>query len=387
MRNLLSLVLAAALISACGGGGGGGSSESDSSDGSSGDTGDTGGSGGTGDSGGGGDTGSGSDDADTVNATEIPLPETGNVVAAAAHPKDPSIVLASTRPETVGQSGTGIFRSKDGGASWSLVEAGVAPTEIHFSRADPRIVLATAAGDTDESSGPTYLASEDGGSTWSGGRIAEDSFGDAIASYRVYVDPLDASEWWLISRDVFAPGLHRSTDSGESWEHVASGDSFPAEVESPVDAPDTVFLVTWQPDAPADAILKSVDNGESFSRATNDIGTAAVENLQRIAMSPDGSSLAVSGHVSVNGGANWSESPVPGKSVFSHQALWRIESGRIESSADLGATWTTESEGDYPPVTASGDTDGIAWIREYTDSIQYFGQGRLFVIDTSSHVD
>jgi len=341
------------------------------------------------DDGGDGDSGTG------VTISEITLPDNGEVVAASASPHDPSIVIASTKPTSVGQPGTGIFRSTNGGDNWELVREGPAPVEFHFSRSNENTVLATGPGETDDEAVPdyTYLSSSDAGASWGSHTVADPTLGDALSATRVYVDPVDETEQFFVSRDAIGGGVYRSANSGDSWKRVVESGfdlAFMAEVVSPIEAPDTVFLISRQ--AGAKAILKSVDNGNSFNQATNGIDTSTVDFLETIGVSRNARKLTVSGHLSVNGGANWTEASVTGADVFAKGAIWQIRKDEIGVSEDDGQSWSVALTGEFPAASGSVSGDAVSWSRAYRETIHYFQagsfeEGRLFVVDIEGYSD
>ena len=326
-----------------------------------------------------------------VSISEVPLPNTGEVVAAAANPHDPSIVVASTAPSTVGQEGTGIFRSMNGGQSWELIREGHSPTEFHFSRSDRGTVLATGPGETDAESEAnfTYLSSLNAGASWDVASVTDATFGNTLSATRVYIDPADATEWWFISRNAIGGGLYRSTNNGNSWTRAVEDPFFMAEVVSPIEAPDTVFLISWQ--AGANAILKSVDNGRSFHQASNGISTSTVDSLISIGVSRSGQKLTSSRHLSVNGGANWTSASVTGTAVFAKGAIWQIRDNEVAVSEDNAQSWSIAVSGQFPEAVERVSSDVVTSSRAFRDTIHYFQvgpfeeDGRLFVIDISGY--
>jgi photosystem II stability/assembly factor-like uncharacterized protein len=148
-------------------------------------------------------------------------PEAG-AIDLAADPTNPNLVYATLwsmhRPPwsqypPVQGTGSGLFRSEDGGRTWSPVTGGGFP-----SRDVGRIGVAVAPGgervyaivDAGEEGG--LYRSDDGGSTWR--RVSDDARVTARGWYfgRVFLDPGDPDV-------VYLPkvGLYRSTDGGSTF--------------------------------------------------------------------------------------------------------------------------------------------------------------------------
>ncbi len=177
--------------------------------------------------------------------------------------RDPSTLYAGTRP-------AGLFRSQDGGETWSeLTVPGIAkfseinmgPTRVTQLLADPLVSDTLWA--TIEIGG--IYRSTDGGSSWcalSNGLNSGDVHGIAV------------SRTARGERRILATtnrGLHISDDGGETWRF--------AELESPwqytravvtrTDDPSVVFLANGNgPPGNDGRLLRSVDGGETWERLT-----------------------------------------------------------------------------------------------------------------------
>jgi photosystem II stability/assembly factor-like uncharacterized protein len=127
----------------------------------------------------------------------------------------------------------GVFRSEDGGDSWSLVAS--APPEAFGVRSDltqPRYLSLHAFEENERFGDIAFWTSDDGGATWrrssEGLPIACTHVAgeDDCPSYSSYaVDPFDSTRrwvasdarWWLPSSEIFV-----SEDAGHSWRRAAA---------------------------------------------------------------------------------------------------------------------------------------------------------------------
>jgi uncharacterized protein (TIGR03382 family) len=125
----------------------------------------------------------------------------------AVDPQDPSLVYAATFH-------SGLYRSTDGGLSWSQVGGGL-PTNRSITTVDidPHDSRSVYAGRNEAG----LYHSADGGLTWrqmSAGLPAEGVITD------VEFDPLDAQV--LYAAEVFS-GIYRTQDGGRTWQVINGG--------------------------------------------------------------------------------------------------------------------------------------------------------------------
>ena len=156
---------------------------------------------------------------------------TSAIGSIAVDPSDPSIVLAGAYFLTAEQSFSGIYRSVDGGLTWTLtpVLAGGTPTEIYFSPGGDVIYTAIGFGFGSPSNG--VYRSFDHGQTWTSiNGIPPDNIpsGMSVGRIELAVDLTDARFETLYAtvpgsaRTAGLLGLYRSRDAGEHWELLTS---------------------------------------------------------------------------------------------------------------------------------------------------------------------
>lgn len=192
----------------------------------------------------------------------------------------------------------GLWRSGDGGASWSMRRpADQTATQIHWVHdvaVDPvdartAYVAANLNGD-----GPGFWKSTDGGLTWSS-REVDPGIGDMTS---LAIDP--GSPRTLYLADQYVGGIWKSTDGGDSWRLLPRPTQNVAWklVVSPADS--AVFAAT------AHGVERSRDGGETWQL----IRAVANGDHLPLALAPsDPRFLYTRGFASRDGGDTWEATP------------------------------------------------------------------------------
>jgi photosystem II stability/assembly factor-like uncharacterized protein len=212
----------------------------------------------------------------------------------------------------------GVFRTTDGGKSWQRVlyiddQTGAADVEL--DPANPQVIYASmwhAARNpwslTSGGPGDGLFKSTDGGTTWSSLSAAPGlpkaplgKIGIAVSAAR------PGLVWALVEARGSAEGLYRSDDAGATWNMVSNNASlhqrpfyFMHLAADPVNA-DVVYVLNV-------SLLKSADGGKTFHSIRNphsDNHDLWIDpaNPRRMIEGNDGG-----GNVSVNGGTTWTPS-------------------------------------------------------------------------------
>jgi photosystem II stability/assembly factor-like uncharacterized protein len=142
-------------------------------------------------------------------------------------PKDPDILFASMwtvrrTPWTIdsGSMEGGIFRSKDGGATWQKLSAGlphdvmIGKSSVSVSGADSKRVYALVEAGTVEGSGEPggVYVSNDGGDTWMKASGTRSLLQRAFYYLHIYADPQQVDTAYAVNT-----GAYKSTDGGKTW--------------------------------------------------------------------------------------------------------------------------------------------------------------------------
>lgn len=310
----------------------------------------------------------------------------GRVRAILAHP-------TLTNKLWAGSVSGGIWVSTDGGASWSPVNDFMGNLSITSLVMDPsdanKIYAATGEGfyNIDAKRGAGIFRSTDGGATW---------------SQLSGTNPASGSQWYYVNRMAVHPsngnillaatgsGTYRSTDGGGVWTQVASGRALDVRF-NPSDGNNAIV------GRDNGQVLYSTNAGTSFTPVTLVSGAARVEVAY--AASTASTAYAVVNaesvcsscayvYTSTDGGANWSyvSSPnhlsgqgwynntlwvdptTPAHLIIGGLDLWR--------STNSGASWTKISQWYSAPSSPHADHHTIVSAAGYNGSSNrkiYFG--------------
>jgi hypothetical protein len=153
----------------------------------------------------------------------------GRVTSIAIDPTDTSVLY-------LGAAQGGVWKSTNGGTSWTNLTDGQASLAIGSVTIDPNNHLTVYAGTGEENfSGDSYygagiLKSTNGGSTWTHicgpfcGPVGQDGYyGGGARIGSVAVDPANSNILLAGVQLLFKDGIYRSTDGGSTWTQVLSG--------------------------------------------------------------------------------------------------------------------------------------------------------------------
>ena len=243
----------------------------------------------------------------------------GRINAVAVSPADPQIVL-------VGAAVGGIWRSTDGGASFSPVtdaQIDLAVGSIAFAPSDPSIVYAGMGDKGSTYLGTGVLKSIDGGQTWT--RINNLSLPMPGRTSKILVDPTNPNRVYVaqyavqLGNTAFASGFFFSNDGGVSWTKTLSG--LPRDMVFHPTNPSIIYLALQRYDSGTPStggLFKSTNSGQTWTR----VHTSAYANTANI-------KVAVT--------------PAAPESVYVLSGTTTAPaSARVEISTDGGGMWTNK---------------------------------------------
>lgn len=245
------------------------------------------------------------------------LAGTLHISSVQVHPTDPDIVYVGAQGSPWGpHPERGVYKSTDGGQSWTLILSGSSTSGINDLAMDPnnpRVLYAAMwdhsrkpwQGYQMSSGGPgsALYKTKDGGASW---QKLEKGLPQAAGKFAVAVSPADSQRIYaLVEAKPGASGVYVSDDAGASWvqsnkEHVMTERSayYMHIAADPLDR-DVVYVLN----AP---FLKSIDGGKTFNRQPVPHGDNHAiwihpEHSDWMIESNDGGA-----NVSYNGGVSWS---------------------------------------------------------------------------------
>jgi len=206
--------------------------------------------------------------------THIGLQDTRHIGAVIVDPHDPDIVLVAALGHAYGpNTDRGVFRSADGGRTWTKVlfkDANTGAIDVVFDPSNSRTVFAalwearrTPWSLTSGGPGSGLYKSTDGGSTWK--RIEGHGFPEGVLGrIGVSVSGADSNRIYALV-EAEKGGLYASDDGGDTWELVNDDHRFRqrawyyTHVFADPKSADTVYVLNT-------GLYRSLDGGKKFAR-------------------------------------------------------------------------------------------------------------------------
>ncbi len=240
------------------------------------------------------------------------LEKTQVISAIQVHPKDPDLVYVAAQGNTHGPNPErGIYRSRDGGKTWSLIHTvsdSAGASDLSMDPHNPRILYAgywqhvrlpwqVRSG----GAGSGLWKSTDGGDTW---KKLDKGLPKVMGKTAIAVSPVDGNTVWAMI-EAEDGGLFRSDDAGATWRLTTANRLIRARAWYYIEVvPDTKDLETaYVLNAP---LTRSIDGGKTF--ASLDIPHGDTHGLW---INPDDSRLMIladdgGGTITSNAGQTWS---------------------------------------------------------------------------------
>jgi hypothetical protein len=246
--------------------------------------------------------------------TFVGLADAGQVGDLAVHPDDPDLVYVAALGHPFGKNDTrGVFRSRDGGETWENVlflNDSTGAVDLSMNPRNPREIYAGMwraqrkpwALVSGGAEGGVYKTT-DGGDTWTklGGGLPE----GVVGKVGVAVSPANPDRVWAILEHEPLGGVYRSDDRGETWTRVNRENNLRqrAWYYTHIEADPTDENTVWVLNT---GLYRSVDGGrtfESFAVPHGDVHDLWIDpaDPDRMAVADDGGA-----QVSLTGARSWS---------------------------------------------------------------------------------
>lgn len=231
---------------------------------------------------------------ETITTTSLPTPtgptapwrwlgpatSGGRLRTIAISPSDPNLIF-------IGSAGGGIWRSTDGGSTWTVCDdfmPALSVSSIVFDPHNPNVVYAGTGegfGNADEIAGAGIFKSTDGGVTWP--QLPATAL--SVSSHFHYVDRLAFSSDGSVLLAATADGVYRSTDGGASFVNTAPAGAYLQVVFSPSDPTAAVA-------AQDGVVIHTRDGGQTWTVATGLAGIPTTSRIEVAYSKADGSIYA-----------------------------------------------------------------------------------------------
>ncbi|WP_396214552.1 WD40/YVTN/BNR-like repeat-containing protein [Gemmatimonas sp.] len=282
--------------------------------------------------------------------TRTGLESSRQISAVRVHPTNPDLVYVAVQGDRwKGTSDRGVYRTTDGGKTWTQLLKGQNATsgasDLSMDPTNPRILYAAfwdhqrmpwtvrSGGD-----GSGMWKSTDGGDTW---KRLTDGLPKLMGKIGVSVSPANPDRVYAIV-EAEAGGLYRSDDAGKTW-RLLSGDRL-IQARSwyymNITADPTNADVVYINNAP---LLKSIDGGRTFAPLPATHG----DNHQ-LWVNPRDSRYLINANdggasISLNGGKSWSTQDNQPTSQFYHVAVdddfpYKLYGGQQDNSSVIIAS-------------------------------------------------
>ncbi len=282
-------------------------------------------------------------------------------------PRDPNVVWVGTGEDNSQRSvafGDGVYKSVDGGASWTNV--GLDSSEhIGMISIDPRdsdVVYVAAQGPLWNDGGDRGVyKTSDGGKNWEQVLAIDEHTGASeVLIHPARPDVLLASTYqrrrhvWTLINGGPGSGIHRSTDGGRNWQKITAGlpknDMGKVGIAFAPSNPDIVYAII-ETDDEHEGTYRSTDFGASWEKRS-DYSAGSPQYYNELVVDPHDPdrvySMDTFMQVSEDGGKTWNNAGSEHTHVDEH-AMWIDPSntahlitgndGGIYESWDRGANW------------------------------------------------
>ncbi|MGE0042737.1 MAG: WD40/YVTN/BNR-like repeat-containing protein, partial [Vicinamibacterales bacterium] len=300
-----------------------------------------------------------------ITWTHLPgLRDTQQIPAIVVDPANPDRLFVAALGHPYGPNEErGIFRSLDGGRTFEKVlyrDENTGGADVALDPVNPDIVYATlwearqGPWENGDFRGPGsgLFKSTDGGTTW---RRLEGGLptweADRLGRIGVTVAPSDPTRLYAVV-EAAQPGIFRSDDAGETWRRMNSDERVLAR---PYDAAD-IRVHPRDPDVvfvPTVVTWKSLDGGRTFTAIR---GAPGGDDYQKIWINPERPEIMLMASdqgaiVTLNGGDSWSSWYNQPTAAFYHVTTDNAFPYRVCSGQQESGSVCVASRGDHGQIT------------------------------------
>ncbi len=318
------------------------------------------------------------------------LDQAGQIGTVIVHPTDPEIAFAALLGHAFGANPErGVYRTLDGGRSWSrvlAVDADTGASDVAFDPGNPRILFAGLWqarrypwGMTSGGPGSGLYRSSDGGETWS--RLSGHGLPEGIwGKVGVAVAPSDGQRVYALI-EAEQGGLFRSDDGGTTW-RLANGHHAlrqRAWYYSTLTVDPSNADIVWFPQV---SLLRTIDGGRTI-HSVDGIHHGDVHDLwidprarERLIIGNDGGV-----DLSIDGGRHWFAPPQPWSQFYNVDAddRWPYRVGgtvqdegtatgpsdSLRAEGIVLGDWQTAGGGEAGDFVFDRGTAGVVYAGEY----------------------
>ena len=290
-------------------------------------------------------------------------PEGGNVHVLAIDPVTPTTLYA-------GFWYNGLYKSTNGGATWSTAETGLPDTfsiqDIAINPLNRNILYAGT-----NNSG--IYKSTNGGVSWGEANIGITSMDIG----NLAIDPLTPTT--LYATEDWGSILFKSTDGGVSWSASILGYCSVTDMVIDPGNPNTLYIGTN-----CGEVVKSTDGGENWNWSGNYVGSA--DHITTLAINPAASNTLYAGtwyggvYKSTNGGDSWSASNTGLTSTLVHALVVDPSTPTIIYAGTWGGSVfkSTNAGGSWSPANSGASHEGFAHLTVNTFAINPSAPSTLY---------